>query len=66
MEKKTMKKIFKKKKRTGRSKNPGAWSLELGAWSLELGAYTGRSFDISYKATNTFDLAGEGGGDFLD
>ena len=30
-----MKKIFKKKKRTGRSQNPGAWSLELGA-------YTGR------------------------
>jgi hypothetical protein len=31
---------MKKKKRTGRSKNPGDWSLEFGA-------YTGRSFDIS-------------------
>ena len=46
MEKKTMKKILKKK--TYRSLQK-PWSLEPGAWNLKLGAYTGRSFDISYK-----------------
>ena len=35
-DKKQWKKSLKKKKRTSRSKNPGAWSLKLGAWTLKL------------------------------